>query len=375
MMTFLYVLVWFSLFLILYNYLLFPLLVYLISKIHHTPHDCYAPDDEWPSVCLIIPAVGDPKIIKKKIENTLRLYYPENKLMLLAVSDKNDETVQAMLADYKKHRIINFSKRGIDSHYQALDIGAKLAKSDIVVLSDVKNEFNDLVLMKLARHFKDPSIGAVSGIRSLYSSASNQQAFGDNLYWKYETFIKNAESRIGSITAAAGEILAIRKSLYHPVARDYINFDSAITFDLVKQGYRVVLDDEAISLMSSSRDMKNSFSERLVMAKGGFQTFFREWRQLIPPRSWFAFAYLSHKALRLLIPFLLLILFCVPFWLLNSPIMLIFLVLQVFFYLFAVFGWLLRKKYKLPVYVNFASWYGVMNVAVLAGFFKFLFRR
>lgn len=295
--------------------------------------------------------------------------------MLLAVSDKNDETVQSMLADYKKHRIINFSKRGIDSPYHALDIGAKLAKSDIVVLSDVRNEFNDMVLMKLARHFKDPAVGAVSGIRSLYSSKSNQQGYGDSLYWKYEAFIKKAESRIGSITTAAGEILAIRKTLYQPVARDYINFDSAITFDLVKQGYRVVLEDEAISLMSSSRDMKNSFNERIVMAKGGFQTLFREWRQLMPPKTWFAFTYLSHKSLRLFIPFLLLILLFVPFWLLDNPVMLIFLILQGFFYLFAVFGWLFRKKFKLPVYVNLASWYTAMNFAVLAGLVLYILRR
>ena len=375
MTTFLYVLFWLSLFLIFYNYLLYPLLVFLISRFRHVKHDCYLPDDEWPSVCLIIPAVADPKTIKAKIENTLRLYYPENKLMLLAVSDKNDEAVQALLANYKKHRIINFCKRGIDSHYHALDLGAKLAKSDIVVMSDIRNEFNDMVLMKLARHFKDPSVGAVSGVRSLYTIRSNQQGFGDNLYWKFETFIKNAESRIGSITAAAGEILAIRKSLYQPVAKDYINFDSAITFDLVKQGYRVILDDEALSLMGSSRDMKNSFRERVIMAKGGFQTFFREWRQLIPPKSWFAFAYLSHKVLRLFVPFLLLILLSVPFWLLDDPLMLVFLAMQILFYILALFGWFFRKSLNLPAFINLASWYVSMNFAVLAGFVRYLFRR
>lgn len=374
MTTLLYVLFWFSLFLIIYNYLLYPLLVFVLSRLRPLQHAQYTKDDELPSVCLIIPALGDINTIRNKIRNSLRLSYPEKKLLLLAVSDKNDTAVQALLAEYKKHHVINFCKRGLDNTYHALDLGAKLAKTAVVIFTDVRNELNDMAVRNLARHFKDPAVGAVSGVRSLYTSKTSKPSVGDNLYWKYETFIKNAESRIGSITAAAGELLAMRKSLYQTIDRDYINFDTAITFQLTGQGYRVLLEDEALSLMDSSRDLKNSFHERVTMARGGFQSLFREWRQLFKLRTWFTFSYHSHKTLRLLIPFLLLVLFLVPFWLLNDTLMLGFMVVQLVFYIIAILGWFLRTTMELPVVIKLASWYATMNAAVLVGFVRFLIR-
>jgi poly-beta-1,6-N-acetyl-D-glucosamine synthase len=374
MTTLLYVLFWLSLFLVIYNYLLYPLLVFVLSRFRELKHDCYTRDDDLPSVCLIIPALGDVATIRTKIRNTLRLSYPEKKLILLTISDKNDTAVQALLTEYKKHHIINFCKRGIDNTYHALDLGAKLAKTNIIIFSDVRNELNDMAVRNLARHFKDPAVGAVSGVRSLYTSKSSQASVGDNLYWKYETFIKNAESRLGSITGAAGELLAIRKSLYQTIDKGYINFDSAITFKLIEQGYRVILEDEALSLMDSSRDMKNSFHERVTMARAGFQTLFREWRQLFSFKSWFTFSYHSHKTLRLFIPFLLIALFLIPFWLLEDPVMILIMALQLVFYILALAGWFLRDYSDTPAFIKLAIWYVSMNAAVLVGLVRFIIR-
>jgi cellulose synthase/poly-beta-1,6-N-acetylglucosamine synthase-like glycosyltransferase len=364
-----------SLLLIVYNYLIYPLFIVIYAKLKPLQHPQYSNESEYPSICLVIPAISNTKVLKHKIENTLKLYYPKNKLMILAISDKNNEPAQAMLREYKKQGVINFSKRGMPPGYQALNIGAKLAKSDIIVFSDANNEFNDLVLMKLARHFKDPNIAAVSGVRNTIGSRSKQASAGDDLYWKYETLIKKAESKLGSVTAAAGEILAIRRELYSPVSRDYINFDAAITFDLVKRGYRVIIDDEAISLTLVSADIKNLFKERTLKARGSFQTLFREFTYLMPPRDWFSFSFVSHKVLRWIAPFLLLVLFIVPWFMLDNVFMQMLLIVQVVFYLYGAFGWFFRNKIKLPGYTNLITYFTVMNAAMFVGFFRFLIRR
>lgn len=375
MHTVLWILFISSFLLIIYNYFLYPVFIYLYSKIKPVSHQQYKLESEYPSICLIIPAISDVNNLRKKIENTLKLHYPKGKLLILAISDKNNEPAQALLRDYKKHGIINFGKRDMPPGYQALNIGAKLAKSEIIVFSDAHNEFNDLVLMKLARHFKDPEIAAVSGVRITLGGKSRQASAGDNLYWNYETLIKVAESKLGSVTAAAGEILAIRRELYTPIDLNYISFDAAITFDLVKKGYRVIIDDEAISLTDASSDMKNAFSERSARARGSFQTLFREFGFLFPPRNWFAFTFVSHKCIRWMIPFLLLVIFIVPFFLLSSTIMQLLLIIQLAFYGYGLFGWFYRNKITLPGYTNLITYFTIMNVAILVGFFRFIFRR
>ena len=364
-----------ALFLVLYNYILYPVFIYLYSRLKPISHKQYKIESEFPSICLVIPAISDAKTLKKKIENSLKLYYPKGKLLILAISDKNNEEAQALIQNYKKQGVINFSKRGMPPGYQALNIGAKLAKTTVIVFSDSDNEFNDLALMKLARHFKDPLIAAVTGIRMTLGGKNRQTSSGDNLYWKYETMIKIAESKLGSVTAAAGEILAIRRELYAPVDLNTINFDAAITFNLVKKGYRVIVDEEAISLAQALPDMQQAFDERSVRAKGSFQTLFKQFFYLFPPRDWFSFTFVSHKGIRWLIPFLLLALFIIPFFMLGSTLMQLALIIQIVFYIVGIFGWLYRNKITLPGYTNLITYFTMMNVAMFLGFFKFIFRR
>lgn len=361
--------------LLLYNYLLYPLFIYIYSRLRPIPHQCYLEESEFPSLCLIIPAISDIDTLRRKVENTLKLYYPKDRLLILAISDKDNEKAQELLREYKKYGIINFSKRGMPAGYQALNIGAKLAKSTIIVFSDIDNEFNDLVLTKLVRHFKDPTIAAVSGVRNTIGSRNRQASLGDSFYWKYETLIKKAESDLGSVTAAAGEIMAIRRELYTPIDKDTINFDAALTFNLVNQGYRVIIDDEAVSLTEASEDINQLYRERVQKSKGSFQTLFRQFSSIIPPKTWFAFTFVSHKLIRWLAPFLLLAVFIIPFFLLDSVFMQMLVVVQMAFYLYGVVSWLLRNKIRIPGYANFISYFVVMNTAMFIGLVKYLLRR
>jgi poly-beta-1,6-N-acetyl-D-glucosamine synthase len=362
-------------FLIAYNYLIYPLIIIIAAKIKPRKYQIHLEDQDLPSICLVIPAISDFDTLKRKIENTLRLYYPDNKLMILTVSNKNDLKAQDFLSKYKKQGVVNFKKSNLDNYSEALNIGAKLAKADVIVFSDVHNDFNDIVLVKLARHFKDPKVGAVTGMRSTYESKAKQSSEGDRLYWEYEGGIKHAQSRLGSVTAAASEILAIRRELYKPVPADTINIDSAITFDLVKAGYRVLADKNAVSIKYASKDLKDLFKEQTLKAKGGFQTLFREFIFLFPPRSWFAFNFLSHKAIRWLIPFMLIMLLAISIIQIENDLMKLFLILQIVFYGLSWFGWHFRKRFQLPVISNISTYFVVMNVAVLVGFFRFVFRR
>ena len=144
----------FSFFAILYTYFIYPMGLIVVSAAKPVRHKIHESEKDLPSLTLIIPALSGLGVIMKKLENALKLYYPKDKLQIIVVSDKENIPVQDLISTYKKFGILNFKKSHIKNKYEALNIGAKLAKTDVVVFTDEENEFNDMVLMKLAQHFK-----------------------------------------------------------------------------------------------------------------------------------------------------------------------------------------------------------------------------
>jgi len=251
-----------------------------------------------------------------------------------------------------------------------------VARGDIVVFSDANNLFNTDALRKLVRHFTDPRVGGVCGLKQIFESADRESAVGDGLYWKYESAIKMAESRLGSITNADGEIFAIRRALYRPLDERLINDDAAITFELVRSRHRVLYEPLARSYEQASITIEDDFNVKVRMVSGGFQTLQYYWRFLVPPRGAFAFAFFSHKILRWTAPELLMAMLASSAILAatGSTFYMAMLAMQLAFYLLAAAGWLLRKRgpLALPLYVPF--YFCAMNTAALFGLYRHLTR-
>ena len=163
--------------------------------------------------------------------------------------------------------------------------------------------------------------------------------------------------------------MAIRKNLYQPIDTDVINFDTAITLNLIKSHHRVILEPEAFSLVDASHDLKDSCLDRIIKSKGNFQILFRNLGTLLIPRTGFAFNFFSRKVIRWLVPFFLLAIFIIPFVLIEHSSMWPLIAIQVIIYGYAVFSWFFRSKFKLPKYGNVITYFSVMNAAVLYGFY------
>jgi len=205
------------------------------------------------------------------------------------------------------------------------------------------------------------------------AAATDRQASeGDGLYWRYEAAIKKAESDLGIMTTADGEIFAIRRALWHPIPAEVINDDAEITFAMVRDGYRIVYEPDAVSSELASARLEEDFRVKVRMIAGGFQTVQRHWRQLLPPRSAFAWAFLSHKLLRWLIPLLLVAVMLASLTLAGSPLGALLLVGQVLFYGVALLGWYAQRRQDLPLWQYLPLYFSLMNIAALLGLRRFL---
>lgn len=356
-----------------YHYFLYPALVVALARTRARP----APADpaEWPRVSMIIAAYNEERVIDWKIRNSLALDYPKERFDVIVACDGSNDRTAEIAQGFAGEGVLTLHSPERRGKTAALNRGVRQARGDVVVFSDANNEFSPDAIRKLVRHFSDPSVGGVCGAKRIKPAADRESSTGDSLFWRYESVIKVAESRIGTINNADGEIFALRRELYREVPEHIINDDAEITLDLIAQGKRILYEPEAQSSEYASIHIKDDFFVKVRMVAGGYQTLSEHMAALFPLRSWFAWSFFSHKTLRWLAPIFLILALAASAALAAQPLYLAAFVAQVAFYVLAGAGWLLIGKVKAlpaPLYVPF--YFTTMNLAAFRGLLRFLRR-
>lgn len=368
------VLFWVFFGLIAYHYLFYPVLIKLLSLkkriVVDIPDVMDLSDDQIPTVSFIVAAYNEEKVIEEKIRNTLSLDYPKNKIEIIIASHGSDDNTASIAKSYANDGVISLHSDKREGKTAALNYAVDVAKGDIIVFSDANNMFSVDAVKYLVRHYVDPSIGGVCGLKSIISATDRQSSEGDGLYWKYESAIKNAESKCGTITNADGEIFSLRRDLYEPMDKAIINDDLELTFDLINKGYRIVYEMKATSSELASINLIDDYFVKVRMVAGGFQALSKYFMQVMFPRSLFSWMFFSHKVLRWLMPVFLLIFFIMTILNIDYSVPLTFFYLQLVFYGLAITGYLFMKQLYSVSLFYIPLYFVMMNVAAAHGLIR-----
>lgn len=319
-----------------------------------------------PTVSLLIPAHNEARVIERKIRNSFLLDYPINSMEIVIASDGSTdgtESIARELEDGRWLRVLAFAEnRG---KMAVLNDAVPQLRGEIVVFSDASAMLASDSVRRLVENFADTSVGAVSGLYKVTRPDDADIGASENLYWKYETFLKTQESRLSSTLGGHGQLHAIRKQLYPFPATETINDDYVIPVSVLARGFRAVYEPGAV-VHEEAREM-TGFARRIRIMTGNLQQL-RNLPQLLRPLQPLPlFFFLSHKVLRLLAPFAMLAALAANLFLLDSPVYQALLCSQIAFYLLATFGltgWLRPKPLTLPFYfcmVNAAAFFGLYH--------------
>jgi cellulose synthase/poly-beta-1,6-N-acetylglucosamine synthase-like glycosyltransferase len=255
-----------------------------------------------PSVCVFITANDEESVIGEKLQNTLALDYPRERLEVLVASDGSvDRTNDIVRSFGSQVRLLEFSPRR--GKIAAINDGMATVASDIVVFSDANTFLERDAVRALVRNFADPEVGGVSGDVAL---VGERAALGpsEDLYYRYERWVQRAESEIGSMIGADGALYAIRRELFEPPAADTVLDDMAIPMAVVRAGRRVVFDGSARASEQGSQSATEEFARKARVIAGAMQ-FMQRRDSAVPLRTpQVILSLLSHKALRWLSPVL-----------------------------------------------------------------------
>lgn len=299
---------WISAGFVLYVYFGYPALLWLLQLL--VPTSCPKEPIE-PSVTLLVAAHNESEVIAAKLRNALALNYPAAKLEIVVASDGSiDNTAQIVrsIADDqgpRRVRLLEF----LENRGKVATLNDALTKltSEIVAFSDASSMLAPDSLRCLVEPFADPKVGAVSGVYRILKQDQAELGAQEDLYWKYETFLKVLEARLGAFTGAHGSLYAIRRELYSFPAAQTINDDFVIPMRIQQRGYRVAYEPAAIAY-EEAHEMAG-FSRRVRITAGNIEQLREIKSTLWPPQPMDLVCLLSHKAGRLLVPLAMILLF------------------------------------------------------------------
>ena len=377
MMSLAEIIFWLGIALVVYTYVGYGLVLFILIKIRQTIFGKRQPPqpESWPTVTVLVAAYNEENDIRQKVQNSLDLDYPKDRIKLLFVTDGSSDRTPEIVAEYADITLLHSTER--KGKMAAVARAMQQVNSQVVIYTDANTMLNTEAAKNIARHFIDEKVGAVAGEKQVLSEGADSAAgSGEGFYWKYENTLKRWDSELYSVVGAAGELFAIRTELFEHVPPNTIIEDFYMTLRIAQKGYRVVYEPEAIAQELPSADTGEELKRKVRIAAGGLQAISR----LTPLLNIFkygrlSFQYISHRVLRWTItPLSLLVIFALNIHLAlqGSEFYQLILVAQIGFYALAFIGYLLEKR-KLKVKAFFVPYYFVMmNYAVFAGFFRII---
>ena len=297
---------WGTLLLVLYTYVLFPLIVLARGRLFSRP---FRERDISPMVSIVVAAYNEGQSIGAKLDNLLSLDYPPHLLDIVIASDGSSDDTDAIVRRYHTRgvRLLSLPRHG---KARALNAGVSVARGTILVFSDANSMFDRGALRALVSPFADPRVGGVAGDqRYLKGPTRAATADGERCYWDLDRRLKQAQSRAGNVTSATGAIYAIRRSLFSPVP-DGVTDDFVTSTRVIAAGYRLVFASRAIAFEPVAPSSEIEFGRKVRVISRGFQSV-TTMRALLNPlrHGFYAVQLLSHKVLRRLVTVPLVILF------------------------------------------------------------------
>ena len=375
MMTTLQILFWLSLFLVFYTHLGYGILLYMLVKLKELfvkpVRRQLPPDKRLPYVTLFITAFNEEEVVDEKMRNCLGLDYPADKLHIVWTTDGSNDSTNQRLENWPQATV----------HFQplrqgktaAMTRGMMLVDTPLVVFTDANTMLNREAIREIVRAFEDPKVGCVAGEKRIaVQEKDGAAAGGEGIYWKYESALKRLDYRLYSAVGAAGELFAIRTSLFEQMPPDTLLDDFILSLRIAMRGYKIAYSKEAYALESASLNMREEEKRKVRISAGGLQSVWRL-RGLLNIFRYgiLSFQYISHRVLRwTLTPIILFAL--LPLNLLlactGHTLYTVILALQLAFYLLGYLGYKMEKRNIRNKLLFIPYYFLFMNINVIRGY-------
>jgi cellulose synthase/poly-beta-1,6-N-acetylglucosamine synthase-like glycosyltransferase len=350
------------------TYILYPLSLFLFGKKRQVKPALSTNFD----IAVVIAAYNEENVIEKKIQSVLATSYPLDKLVIYVGSDASTDRTNEIVANFGAQQPNVQLKifQGRTGKAGIINSIIEQCKEELLILTDANVFFTPSTIPNLVRHFSEKETHQVCGnILKISDRNENIQAL-EKGYLLVENQIKLRESASwGFVMGAEGGCYAIRRTAYTPIPPNFYMDDFFVTMSVIANKGRVVFDEDAICYEDLPTESTEEFKRKIRISIGNFQNLVAFKKLLWPFWSAIAYSFISHKILRWLTPFFLILLFLVSF------------LLSFDCFFFQVLALVQCVLFLSPLAIPYLKWmkpalfiahFYNMNLALLIGFFRYL---
>jgi biofilm PGA synthesis N-glycosyltransferase PgaC len=351
-----------------YSYAGYPLWLWLRARLRPRPVKRAANE---PMVSVMMVVRNEEAVLREKLRNLLELDYPAERCQIVVVSDGSTDGTEAILREQARDpRVHVLFSQLAGGKACGLNDGMNVAAADVIVFTDARQKIERDAVRLMMESFADPEVGAVSGELMLGNPATGETGSGMGLYWRIEKRVRELEAASGSVVGATGALYAVRRELVSEVPPDTILDDVFIPMNVVRKGFRVVFDPRAKAWDSPNLGGPREFRRKVRTLTGNYQLLqLAPW--LLSSKNPIRFEFVSHKLLRLVVPFALLVLLLTP-WFLPGQFYRAAAWGQVGCYVLSMLGWTGWKLGPVSRLADAGFAFVSLNTAALMAFANFV---
>lgn len=358
---------WLSVGLIVFSYFGYALLILVVSWVVRRPVS-RAPIE--PTVTYLITAYNEEKSIAAKLEQTLTLDYPRDKLEILVASDGSSDRTDEIVRGFADRGVRLLRVEGRVGKTETQNQAVRQATGEIIIFSDATTRYEPMAIRNIVRNYADPNVGGVSGRYQYYNPTGAPIGVGSVLYSRYDNLIKTLQTNIKTITGCCGCIYSIRRASYKPLPAEIIS-DLCEPLKVIEGGQRIVFEADAIAYEETTERTAEEFKMRVRVITRGMNGLLFMKTLFNPLRYGFiSFQLFTHKILRWLVPIFLVGALVANLFLVGTPLYDATLAVQLGFYVIALIGYVAEKRKVSIGPLSVPLYFVTVNIAIAVAAYR-----
>lgn len=352
-----------------FSYFIYPLILVFLGKFRSREQGIIK-SEELPFISLIITVHNEQLRIVEKLENSLEIDYPKDKLEILVASDCSTDNTDQIVESMTKQGVSLIRADVHKGKEYAQWLAIQKARGDILVFSDVATQIPNQALYVITEIFRDCKIGAVSSEDKFITE--NGEVVGEGLYVKYEMWLRRLESANAGLVGLSGSFFAARKEVC--IAWDVnVPSDFSTALNCIKHGFKAVSDERLIGVYKDVKDSSKEYQRKVRTVIRGIAALQQNTEILNPVKyRLFSMQVWGHKVMRWMVPWFMITTLLSSLYLYEQHFIYLLAVwIQILFYCTAGAGLLFKVLQKVSI-VRIISYFTLANIAIAQATILFL---
>jgi poly-beta-1,6-N-acetyl-D-glucosamine synthase len=359
---------WTAVGLIAYTYVGYMVWLWLWARLRPWPVKRAAQE---PLVSVVMVVRNEEQVLEGKLQNLLELDYPPDSCQVVVVSDGSTDRTEAILRKFshelRLHVVLNQFSQGKAC---GLNDAMAIAQGAVIVFTDARQKIEPRAIRLLVENLADPEVGCVSGELMLGDPDSGEARDGMGLYWRIEKALRELEAASGSVVGATGALYAVKRPLVSDLPKGTILDDVYLPMQVVREGKRAVFDPRARAWDGADMGAVREFNRKVRTLSGNYQLMqAAPW--LLSRKNPIRFRFVSHKLLRLVVPFALAAALAASIFL-SGVVYRVALILQLLFYGLSLLALLRLNRGPLARLADASLTFVLLNTAAAVAFANFV---